>query len=385
LNIIPNTYQNTPEKEGYDMRNIRMQGYCPICNRFYKTKCKHGVPARYFFVDFSYKGQRFIRGTNLDGETLRELNDAVELQRQIKRDIRNGGFNLAKYTAKLKPDFQFHVKVEEWYQEKIRLQAQGYRRPGYTVKLRQYITHYFDYFNSQDIRSIYNIKDFQLQLPAKLSQHYKKNIVDALIGFFRWCRDEGHIDKVPRYERVKVNEHIPKTLSLDDRLAILSKIPDEHKPIFTFLFYQGARPSEVRALKWDCIEGDIVTIKRTFSNGKLIETTKESNIRKNYIFPEVMDVLPKSGFPLDFVFQHGKTVRRKYSETFLNDLFRRAYDGDSTLYESSKHSFGTEWRNKGMSLDNLRAWFGHKSVKTTEIYSKCDPVNAFKEKVGRIK
>jgi integrase len=365
LNISLNTYQNTPEKEGYDMRNIRMQGYCPICNRFYKTKCKHGVPARYFFVDFSYQGQRFIRGTNLDGETLRELNDAVELQRQIKRDIRNGGFNLAKYTAKIKPDYMFQVLNDKWYEEKLREEDMRRLRPGYTVKLRLYRT-YFDYFHGQDVRSIFNVKDFALQLPKHLSLKYQKNIMDSLMGFFRWCKENRYISELPIYKKISVPEHIPKTLSLQDRLKILCRVPEEHQPIFTFLFFQGARPSEVRALKWDCIEGDVVTYRRTFSNHKLIETTKEGNARQNLIFKEVLDVLPERRFPLDFVFTHGKQIKRCYSKTFLNKIFRLVCN-ETTLYEATKHSFGTEWRNKGMSLDNLRAWFGHKSVKTTEI------------------
>lgn len=371
------------------MKNIRCEGYCPVCGRFRIPKCKHNIPARYFFIDFNFQGVRIIKGTNLDGKTLRTLNEAIALQQLASNEILTGRFNLAKWTTKAKPEFQFHVLCEKWYQEKRREVEQKRLRPSYIVKIRQYITHYYGFFNGQDIRSIFNVKDFALQLPEKLSLKYQKNIVDALMNFFRWCRDNRYIQELPVFPKISVPEHIPTTLSLEDRLDILSRIPREHKPIFTFLFYQGARPSEIRALKWDCIKwdhinGDTVTYKRTFSNDVLIETTKENNIRQNPIFPEVMAVMPKRSFPADFVFKHGKKIRRHYSKTFLNDLFKAASVKYGTeLYESTKHSFGTYWRQKGMPLDLIQGWFGHKSAKITEIYAKADVGKQFKE-VGRI-
>ncbi|MBE0425765.1 MAG: site-specific integrase [Nitrospirae bacterium] len=376
------------------MKNIRAEGKCPVCGRFRVPKCPHGVFARQFFVDMKYQGIRILKGTDLDGRTLKTLDDAIALRQRLITEIQNKTFNLAKWTSKTKPDFLFQNLCEKWYQEKLREVQQKKLKPSYVVKIRQYITHYYHYFNNLDIRSIFNVKDFALYLPDKLSLKYQKNIIDALSNFFRWCKNNRYISEMPVFPKISVPEHQIKVLSIETRLKILENIPEEHKPIFTFLFYQGARPSEVRSLKWDCIEGDTVIYKRTFSNEILIETTKESNIRYNWIFPEVMKVLPKRTFPLDFIFRHGKKIKRHYSKTFLNDLFKnalRAYNEENghnlniCLYEATKHSFGTSWRNEGMPLEAIKEWFGHKSTKTTERYAKSDVIELWKIKsVGKV-
>jgi integrase len=387
LNLTLESYQNTSIKEGgIDMKNIRCQGYCPVCKRFYVPRCPHGVHASYYFVDFSYKGTRFIRGTNLDGKTLRTLKDVLVVQQKIEDEIRLGGFNLSKWTSKIKPDYMFQVLNDKWYEEKLKEEEYKRLRPGYTVKLRLYRT-YFDYFHGQDVRSIFNVKDFALQLPKRLSLKYQKNIVTSLMGFFRWCKENRYISEVPIYPKIKIPKRKVKTLKLKECLKILCRVPQEHQPIFTFLFFQGARPSEVRALKWDCINDGLVVYKRTFSLNKLMESTKELDDRENPIFKEVMAVLPKRGFPLDFVFTHGRHLKRHYGYTMLSNIFKKAAKEagfDINLYNATKHSFGTHHRKMGVPLDMIQAWFGHKSIKSTEIYATPDIESAFKEKVGRI-
>ncbi len=49
------------------------------------------------------------------------------------------------------------------------------------------------------------------------------------------------------------------------------------------------------------------------------------------------------------------------------------------LYEATKHSFGTHYVNSGISKDLLKEWFGHASIKSTEIYAKIRVVDAFRQ------
>jgi integrase len=372
---------------GVSMKNIRAEGKCPVCGRFRAPKCPHGVFARQFFVDMKYQGIRILRGTDLDGRTLKTLDDAIALRQRLITEIQNRTFNLAKWTSKTKPDFLFQNLCEKWYQEKVREVEQKKLKPFYIIVLRSHINRYFHYFNNIDVRTIFNLKDFALWLPKELSIGSQKHIITVLSSFFHWCKNNRYISEVPVMPKIIVPEHQFKALSLEIRLKILEYITEEHKPIFTFLFYQGARPSEARALKWDCIEGDTVIYKRTFSGKVLVETTKESNIRYNWIFPEVMKVLPKRTFPFDFVFKHGKKIKKHYSKSFLHYIFKNALkaynenngqDLDICLYEATKHSFGTSWRKEGMPLEMIKEWFGHKSSRMTERYAKIDVIEAWK-------
>ena len=90
--------------------------------------------------------------------------------------------------------------------------------------------------------------------------------------------------------------------------------------------------------------------------------------------------LPQRRFPEDFVFTHGNN--HPYSADLLNKLFRTATKQlgiDITLYEATKHSFGTRYVNDGVSKDLLKEWFGHTKVEMTERYARVKVVDAFRQ------
>lgn len=371
-----------------------MEGKCPICGRFRKLKCPHNVTASQFFIDFSFEGERIVRGTNLDSETLRTFKDATVLLAQAQDEIKKGIFNPVKWKSKLKLDFSCGTLLQKWYKDKERELEQGKLAPGYICKLKSYINNYYlPGLNLQDVRRLFNLKDFALSLPKTLSLKYQSNILKALECFFRWCKENRYITELPVFARIEIPDYEPVTIDRNTQLKLLELIPAEHKPIFTFLFYQGARPGEVRALKWDCIKDDIVTYRRTFSKEILIEHTKNRKIRKNLIFPEALEMLPNRGFPLDFIFRHGKQIKRHYSRTFLQSIFNKALDAFNAkyetdlkvkLYESTKHSFGTQLINEGVPEEILRKWFGHSSLKMTEKYARLKTVEAFRKNLMRL-
>ena len=49
------------------------------------------------------------------------------------------------------------------------------------------------------------------------------------------------------------------------------------------------------------------------------------------------------------------------------------------MYEATKHSFGTHYVNRGISKDLLKEWFGHASIKSTEVYAKIKIMDAFRQ------
>ena len=259
----------------------------------------------------------------------------------------------------------------------------GKLAPSYVPKLFTYMKHYYlPYFGNQDVREIFNIhiKEFTRQLPDRLSPKYQKNILDALRHFFRWMKEDKLIDDVPTFKTIEIPEYDFKVISPETQAIILELIPIAHRPIFVFLFNQGCRPSETRALKWKDIEGDTVTYRRTWSGRTLREITKTKKIRHNLLFSETLASLPPRRFPEDFVFTHGNN--HPYSADLLNKLFRTAtkqLELDITLYEATKHSFGTRYVNDGVSKDLLKEWFGHTKIEMTERYARVKVVDAFRQ------
>lgn len=406
---------------GVTMKGIRPKGKCRKCQDAFTFDSKGGFicpdclthPLRYQ-IDFHYQGIRIRRETTFDGKLLATFADAHALLRQAQNEIDGKTFDPAKWKNKTRIEYEFLRLVNRWYDEKEDFMHQGKLAPSYVPKLKTYITHYFKFFRRMDVREIRtsHIKAFMKVLPTMstkleiISLKYQKNIADALEGFFNWLRDEERIIKgKPRFPVIEVPEYDFKTITLETQSIILSYFSDEHKSIFIFLFNQGCRPSEVRALMWDCIDGDVVTYKRTFSGRKLEERTKNKQIRKNLLFPETLAVLPLRPKPTgkvvniadnlgtQFVFTHGRGKKRPYSQDFLNKIFNETLDRfneamrekvlgwidlNITLYEATKHSFGTHHYQEGVSTDLLQKHFGHSKKESTFRYTKIDAVDGFR-------
>jgi len=405
------TQDNQNNPWGFSLRGIRAEGRCPKCKGRFKKDINKGFlcttcltrPER-FLIDFWYEGERIRRGTTLDGRTLRSFVDANALLRQAENEIEAKRFDVTKWKAKEQKEFNFKTLVMQWYEDKKDLMENNERAPSYVPILLTYIEHYFlPFFGHMDVRDIRTttIKTFKKQLvnmspkSKKLSLKYQKNILDALNHFFECLVNDDiiAINDKPKIPHIKVPEHAFNVISPEIQSILLDYISKEHHAIFTFLFNQGCRPSEARALKWDCIEDDVVTYKRTWSRRMLKETTKTDSIRKNLLFDETLSILPNRRFPSDFVFSHGKK-KQPYSADLLNRLFNKAVQkfnekleegGETirleiTLYEATKHSFGTYMHNKlGVTLEILQKHFGHVKIETVLKYTKLQAVDTFRE------
>jgi integrase len=375
---------------GVDMKGIRPKGKCRKCGGAFTFDVKEGficsecltVPKR-FQIDFSFKGKRIRRETTLEGKTLETFSDAHALLAQARREIAEKKFDATKWCSKDRLEFRFEYLIEKWYEEKKALLAQEKLAPAYIETLK---THKkcFSFFDGKDVREIRrrDIKDFAMQMAGRLST--QKVILDNLRNFFHWLHRDEVIERVPGFPTVDVPDREPTVLSQEQQAVTLSHIPEKHRSIFAWLFAQGCRIGEARALKWDCIDGDMVLYRRTFSGEVLKDTTKTGRNRWNLIFPEALAALPPRRFPLDFVFVHG-SKRKPYTASTIGRVFRtaaRAAGLTVTLYEASKHSFGTRMVNDGVSLDILQAHFGHTNRKSTLIYSRLKPVDGMRRVVS---
>ena len=103
-------------------------------------------------------------------------------------------------------------------------------------------------------------------------------------------------------------------------------------------------------------------------------------------FIDTLAALPKRRFDENFVFTHGKSVRRHYSHNFLNKIHHdKACEKiglEIELYEATKHSFGTYYINHGASKDLPKEWFSHISKKSVELYAKIHVANVFRQREG---
>ncbi|QJA05953.1 tyrosine-type recombinase/integrase [Thermosulfurimonas marina] len=148
-----------------------------------------------------------------------------------------------------------------------------------------------------DVREIraFHLEDLLQRLrenPGKRGRALQKIFVE-LRAFLNWCRKREIIDRVPALPEIKVPESPIRFLTPHEQALVLEAIPEEHRPIFTFLFATGCRVGEVRALMWDCVylsEGFLL-IRRTFSGDYLREIPKEGKQKAIPLVSVIRDVI----------------------------------------------------------------------------------------------
>lgn len=231
-----------------------------------------------------------------------------------------------------------------------------------------------------------HIQDWLDSLPAHLSPKTKKNLLAVLHKVFTEARDRREeIDRIPVWPQIQIPEYEPQYLSREWQNRILQEIPDRDRPIFAFMVLFGCRPGEARGLKWDCVDREhrTVTFRRTFSWTVLKEKTKSGKIRTLPWREGVEEVLaeaeahPKTargldGLPAGFVFlnSRGRHYTDEVSRTWNEARDQAGCPKKISLYESVRHSWGTQAVEDGVPLEIVRAWLGHTGDQMTRRYAR---------------
>jgi integrase len=354
-------------------QHIKKVGYiCPACRT---------VPNR-FYIDLWHDGKRVRLFSDKTGQVLDTYQRAQTLLSHIRYEIQHHTFDSSKYISSDVKRFLFEEQIEDFLKEKKIEETKANISPSYIGSLTNFKNNYYlPFFRGKDVRDITSkeIRDFYHQLPQRKEKTIK-NVLDALRHFFRNLYKYEIIERIPVFPVIRVPESIPSWTSTENQLKLLDAIPTIHKPIFTFILFQGVRPSEGRALKWRDVNlsNKIIIIRRTFSTSKIVERTKGRNIKPRLIHPLVFDVLTElqKGLPEGFVFTN-PTTHKPYSKTRLENIFliaRKATGINIHLYAAGRHSVATNAAMAGVDARIIRDYLGHADTRTTDVYTHLDVV-----------
>lgn len=172
----------------------------------------------------------------------------------------------------------------------------------------------------------------------------------------------------PERKLYKIVEPEIQWLPEERQMAVIDKIPDEHKPIFLWLKYHVRRPGEAMALHRADYnpDDDTFVIRRGISDRKVYDFTKT---RKIHIIPCVdafkpylKQLLMK---PTKYLFtcQSSRTEGKRYTDRILNKLWNDACEKAGEvipLYSGTKHSSCSQFYNeKGLSLSDIQIITDH--------------------------
>jgi integrase/recombinase XerD len=192
-----------------------------------------------------------------------------------------------------------------------------------------------------------------------------------------WC---GEVQNVP-FKRTGKN---PLTYLEKAEIDALLASPNPHTQqgqkdhaLLLFLYNSGARASEAAAVRISDLEGD------NRRGGAVRLCGKGAKTRLCPLWPRTMAVLAFliAGRPQDslvFLNRYGAPVTRFGIHTLVERHARRARESVPSLAKKRvsphaiRHTTATHLLRAGVDINTIRAWLGHVSIDTTNVYAEVD-------------
>jgi integrase/recombinase XerD len=212
----------------------------------------------------------------------------------------------------------------------------------------------FETFNTQYI------------LGNKFSTSYQNQVISAIKLYFEKYENQ-HLD-LDHLERPRKSQRLPKVINKQQIETLLKSIPNrKHQTALMMIYGLGLRSGELINLQVNDINGPQKTI-----------IIREGKGNKDRVLPlsEKMLELIRSYYrmykPKIYLFE-GQHEGMPYSARSLSAVFRqcteKAMGPNPYTLHSLRHSFATHNLEAGVDLRYIQELLGHKSSKTTEIYT----------------
>ena len=228
---------------------------------------------------------------------------------------------------------------------------------------------FFRYFSPKEPQEItekeisYFIYDFIIRLGYSAS--YQNQLVSAIKTFYA-ISGRGNVDP-ELLERPRRGRALPKVFSKDEVSMILNSTRNmKHKLLLWMIYSCGLRRSEVTNIRLTDLDRE-----------RGILHIKEGKGRVDRIVPVSEKVWQKideyiSGYgPREYLFE-GQTGGRYSSESvyrvFKDALLKAGIKKDVGVH-SLRHSYATHLHESGLDIRYIQELLGHKSTRTTEIYT----------------
>ena len=363
-------YRTISWKDDEGIRRRGTRGICPDCDRA-------SPPA--WYLDFFFGGKRLKIYSDDTGQTLDSYKRAERLSEKIKFQMEDGRFDPSQYIKAEVSKYWAKTLLDQFGKAKEREIA-----PSYLYNYRQMINRAKDFFSIRDVREIKKLDLINykkhLETNFKLSPKTILNFLLHFKTFMNWARTDAEVlTIIPQFPKINIDPPSPKWLEGPDQRKLFETVPENDKPIISFLMLHGCRPGEARALKCGDVnlKAKTITIKATFSSRIYREGRKGKGARAVTIpiHPECLSYIEdrvKNNLPGAWLFVNGRT-KDFYTENKLRRVWKQMKEKAGItglrLYDACRHSFASQLANQGVSLFEISRLLGHSSTKTTEKYS----------------
>lgn len=355
-----------------------------IVNKKYSVNIRHNEEDRLLYIEIPYalkdeirklKGVRWHTKSKLWTAYANEDN----LQ-QIKEDI--SGTNVVVTIAKSnftlrntkKEAYKNLAKLTELHKKELEQFKKWMiqkRYAGNTVKIyNSCLTVFFRYYSTKSVQDI-SIKDiekfnFDFIIKNGYSSKTQNQYISAIKTFY--VKMKGIRYELNQIERPIEGQKLPKVIPIEDIEAFLAGIPNiKHKIALSAIYSLGLRRSELLNLKLEDINFKRDSVMILNAKGK-----KDRDLPLPGKLKELLNIYYKQFKPRIWLIE-GQKPGVSYSPSSLENIFHkyleRVVKNHNFTLHSLRHSYATHLLDMGVDLRIIQELLGHKSSRTTEIYT----------------
>ncbi|GHA44355.1 hypothetical protein GCM10007103_27000 [Salinimicrobium marinum] len=234
----------------------------------------------------------------------------------------------------------------------------------YVSCFEAFLNHYVD----RELKDL-NENDIRLYLQKLIREHSSNSYVNQAINAIKFYY-EVVLEMPNRFyaiERPRAEEKLPQVLAKEEVLSIIENTNNiKHRCIVSLLYSAGLRRGEVLNLKPDDIDSKRMVIK--------VRSGKGNKDRYTILSEKLvvdLRIYYKEWRPNTFLFEGpgGKRCSPESVACIVREAARKAKIKKKVTPHVLRHSFATHLLENGTDLRYIQVLLGHKSTKTTEIYT----------------
>lgn len=325
----------------------------------------------------TYRTSITIDGQKLNSPSFQRKTDCKEWY--AKKQNERSDLKLHGDTVKFYQDISINDYAKQWLQTKAASGASRSTMKNYESYVR---VHFLPHFNNKDLKTIQksHVEAFQYSLSLSHNPKGVNLIVGALKGLFREAIKEGYLIKSPC--------EFVKCLSSDTQYDVFwteseinqflkANYSDELYEFYVVALNTGMRLGELCGLCFDriCFQKNTITITRTRNKHGLKDRTKTKLKRvipmNELVRATLLHIFKnrKNDEQLVFLKRNGEPIDPHHVYRLFHAAQKKAGFKSLIRFHDTRHTFASQFVNKGGSIYDLQKILGHTTTNMTMRYA----------------
>ncbi len=315
-----------------------------------------------WWVDFSYKGQRFRHVSPENSRTGANAFEALLRQR-----LSQGQDLIPKAKKKCLTLKEFS---EKWLKSYVEINNKPSEIKNKKTYLRSCLLPFFGNKKLDEITSL-DIEEFKALQLKRLKPKTINGQVGTLAKCLRTAIEWGELENMPMIRPLRCDPEEFDYLNEEEAKRLLETASEPYKTAILLALHTGMRIGELMALNWEKVDFNKkqIIVKDNFSAG-VLGSTKGNKIRYIPMTQDLYDHLitlePKDGFLLKG--PDGLRFRPECSRTNIHAICEKA-KLRQIGWHKLRHTFASRLAEKGVALLTIKELMGHSDVRTTMRYA----------------